>query len=218
MSDDDRGEKPDALSGLLAAVNAGQPGATDRLAGAIHEELRAMARRRLAKDFGPRMGGVTIQPTVLANDTLMRLIRQRGRFDNAGHFFAIASRMMMRVLLDYHRERKAAKRGGRQLQVSLDPERNDVPDTGSGAGSSAGAGGDIEALNESLEKLARLDPRKADVVRYRILWGLTTNEVGEALGVSPATVERDWAFAKTWLSKELAAKDEDGGEDDTDAE
>ena len=66
----------------------------------------------------------------------------------------------------------------------------------------------LQALNEALEKLAELDPRKADVVRYRILWGLTTNEVGEALGVSPATVERDWAFAKAWLSKELAAKDE----------
>jgi RNA polymerase sigma factor (TIGR02999 family) len=203
----------DALTELLGAVNSGQAGATDRLAAAIHEELRAMARRRLAKDFGPRMGGVTIQATVLANDTLMRLIRQRGKFDNAGHFFAIASRMMMRVLLDYHRERKAAKRGGRQLQVSLDPERNDVADPGSGVGA---AGGDIEALNESLEKLAALDPRKADVVRYRILWGLTTNEVGEALGISPATVERDWSFAKAWLSKELAAKkgEDEGGEDE----
>jgi RNA polymerase sigma factor (TIGR02999 family) len=206
-----RGDKTDALAGLLAAVNAGEPGATDRLAGAIHEELRAMARRRLAKDFGPRMGGVTIQPTVLANDTLMRLIRQRGKFDNAGHFFAIASRMMMRVLLDYHRERKAAKRGGRQLQVPLDPERNDVADPG--PLSSGAAGGDIEALNEALEKLAKLDPRKADVVRYRILWGLTTNDIGEALGISPATVERDWAFAKTWLSKELAAKGEDDQSD-----
>jgi RNA polymerase sigma-70 factor (ECF subfamily) len=213
MSDDEapRGDKTEALGGLLASVNAGEPGATDRLAAAIHEELRAMARRRLAKDFGPRMGGVTIQPTVLANDTLMRLIRQRGKFDNAGHFFAIASRMMMRVLLDYHRERKAAKRGGRQLQVTLDPERNDVPDTGTGLGSGA-ASGDIEALNEALEKLAQLDPRKADVVRYRILWGLTTNDIGDALGVSPATVERDWAFAKAWLSKELA-KERDGGGD-----
>ena len=75
-----------------------------------------------------------------------------------------------------------------------------------GSGLSSATGGDIESLNEALEKLAKLDPRKADVVRYRILWGLTTNDIGEALGVSPATVERDWAFAKTWLSKELAAK------------
>ncbi len=196
--DAERGIDTHVLTGLLSAVGAGETGATDRLANAIHGELRAMARRRLARDFGPRMGGVTIQPTVLANDTLMRLIRQRGKFDNAGHFFAIASRMMMRVLLDYHRERKAAKRGGRAVQVSLDPERNDVPEE------DAAPGGDIEALNDALEKLATLDPRKADVVRYRVLWGLTTTDVAEALAVSPATVERDWSFAKAWLAKELA--------------
>src|SRR3954453_18912861 len=135
MSDDEapQNEKTDALAGLLAAVNAGEPGATDRLAAAIHEELRAMARRRLAKDFGPRMGGVTIQPTILANDTLMRLIRQRGKFDNAGHFFAIASRMMMRVLLDYHRERKAAKRGGSAVPVPRAPRHaGEIADSDAG--------------------------------------------------------------------------------------
>jgi RNA polymerase sigma factor (TIGR02999 family) len=181
---------------LLQALNAGQAGARERLASAIHDDLRAMAHRHLARDFGPHMAGVTIQPTVLANDTLMRLIRQRQRYDNAGHVFAIASRLMMRTLLDYHRERKALKRGGGAIQVSLDPERHEAP-------ASAGEP-DIEALDAVLEKLAALDARKADVVRYRVLWGLTVDEVAQTLGISRASIERDWAFAKAWLAKELS--------------
>jgi RNA polymerase sigma factor (TIGR02999 family) len=188
---------------LLADVNAGADGAPDRLAAAVYDDLRAMARRHLAKDFGPGMAGVTIQPTVLASDTLMKLIRQRQAYDSAGHLFAIASRLMLRVLLDYHRERKAAKRGGGAARVSLDPEA---------AGSANGGGGadprdavDVEAVNGAIERLATLDARKADVVKYRVLWGLTVPEVAEALGIGRATVERDWAFAKAWLASELAA-------------
>ena len=186
------------LTQLLDGVNAGRPGAVDHLSEAIHDHLRAMARRHLVRDFGPRMPGITIQPTMLANDTLMKLIRQRQQFDNAGHFFAIASRLMMRVLLDYHRERKAAKRGGSAVHVPIGTDGGDL--------AAPGAGGDVdvEAVNDVLEKLSRLDPRKGDVVRYRILWGLTQREIADALGVGLATVERDWAFAKAWLAKELS--------------
>ena len=190
--------EPD-LGGLLEGVNAGRPGAVDQLSEAIHDHLRAMARRHLVRDFGPHMPGVTIQPTVLANDTLMRLIRQRQQFDNAGHFFAIASRLMMRVLLDYHRERKAAKRGGSAVHVPLGSDH-----AGELAASEAGTDVDVEAVNNVLERLSQLDPRKGDVVRYRILWGLTNREIADALGVGLATVERDWAFAKAWLAKELS--------------
>jgi RNA polymerase sigma factor (TIGR02999 family) len=181
---------------LLRAVNAGQPGASDQLAAAIYDDLRAMAHRHLAKDFGPNMAGVTIQPTVLATDTLMRLIRQRQQYDNAGHVFAIASRLMMRLLLDYHRERKAQKRGGGAVHLTFDPECHDEPETQCDA--------DIEALDHVLAKLAALDPRKADVVKYRILWGLTVEEVASAMSLGRATVERDWSFAKAWLAKELS--------------
>jgi RNA polymerase sigma factor (TIGR02999 family) len=197
------GGRPTDLTLLLDGVNGGRPGAVDELAEAVHEHLRSMARRHLAKDFGPRMAGVTIQPTVLANDTLMKLIRQRQKYDNGGHLFAIASRLMMRVLLDYHRERKAAKRGGSAIHVPLgvgdDPGLVD-PSAGPPGASEAV---DVEAINVVLDKLATLDPRKADVVRYRILWGLTNPEIAKATGVGLATVERDWAFAKAWLSKEL---------------
>ena len=191
------------LTGLLEGVNGGVPGAVDELAEAVHEHLRSMARRHLARDFGPRMAGVTIQPTVLANDTLMRLIRQRQKYDNGGHLFAIASRLMMRVLLDYHRRRKAAKRGGGAVHVPLDSGAGG--DLAGPAAAEPGAGGevDVEAIDALLGRLAALDPRKADVVRYRILWGLANPQVAEALGVGLATVERDWAFARAWLAKEL---------------
>ncbi|HSI33113.1 MAG: ECF-type sigma factor [Phycisphaerae bacterium] len=182
---------------LVHAANRGEAGASDRLAEAVHEHLRAMARRHLVKDFGPGLGGVTIQPTMLADDTLMKLLRQRQQFDGAGHFFAIASRLMMRVLVDYHRERKAQKRGGGALKVTLSPEL-DQP------ARQASDDVDAEALNDALERLAALDARKADVVRYRVLWGFTVAETAEALGIGVATVERDWVFSKAWLAKELA--------------
>ena len=188
------------LSSLLAAVNAGEAGAMDRLCDAIYDQLRAMARRRLTQDFGDNLAGVTIQPTVLANDTLMRLIRQRQKYDNAGHLFAIASRMMLRVLMDYHRSRTAAKRGGRAVHVTLDPEAHNQAAAEQRA---ADSGVDVEAFDQALEKLAALDPRKADVVRYRAIWELSNPEIADALGVALATVERDWAFARAWLSREL---------------
>jgi RNA polymerase sigma-70 factor, ECF subfamily len=197
MSGDDNAD----LTRLLEGVNAGRAGAVDDLSEAIHDHLRAMARRHLVRDFGPRMPGITIQPTVLANDTLMKLIRQRQRFDNAGHFFAIASRLMMRVLLDYHRERKAAKRGGSAIHVPLGSRHaGEIPDP------DAGRDVDVEAVDVVVEKLSRLDARKADVVRYRVLWGFTNGEIADALGVALATVERDWAFAKAWLAKELSCQ------------
>ena len=185
------------IDALVHAANRGESGASDRLAEAVHDHLRAMARRHLVRDFGPGLGGVTIQPTILADDTLMKMLRQRQQFDGAGHFFAIASRLMMRVLVDYHRERKAQKRGGGAVKVSLSPEV-DVP------ARQAGDDVDVEALNGALDRLAELDARKADVVRYRVLWGFTTEETGKALGIAVATVERDWAFARAWLAKELA--------------
>ena len=195
------GEGEPDLNRLLEGVNAGRPGALDDLSEAIHDHLRAMARRHLVRDFGPKMPGITIQPTMLANDTLMKLIRQRQQFDNAGHFFAIASRLMMRVLLDYHRERKAAKRGGSAIHVPLGTEHaGGIADSGADAGRDV----DVEAVNQVLERLAALDARKGDVVRYRILWGFTNRETADALGVGLATVERDWAFARAWLAKELS--------------
>jgi RNA polymerase sigma factor (TIGR02999 family) len=188
------------LTLLLQRMQSGEAGATDALADAVYEDLRAMARGHLGRDVGPRCAGVTIQPTMLANDTLMKLIRQRQQYDNSGHFFAIASRLMMRVLLDYHRIRNAQKRGRANVHVALEPQHNDVlPDEREAADDDI----DVEAFSAALERLAELDERKADVVRYRILWGLTVPEISKALDVAISTIERDWSFAKAWLTKEL---------------
>ena len=184
------------MTGLLAALHEGQPGAADALTAAIYDDLRVMAHKHLAADFGHDMAGATIQPTVLVNDTIMKLIRQRQRFDSAGHFFAIATKVMIRVLLDYHRARKAAKRQAGGVRLSLDPEQ-------AAAGPTSVAG--VDEVDGVLGKLAALDARKADVVRYRVFWGMNNRQIAEALSVSDATVERDWTFAKAFLARELKA-------------
>ena len=190
------------LTQLLKRMQEGEPGADNDLAQAVYEELRAMARGHLGRNAGLAGAGVTIQPTMLANDTLMKLIRQRQQFDNTGHFFAIASRLMMRVLIDYHRSRNAQKRGRAAVHVPLEPHHGEVVTDERAA---AADDVDVEAFSAALDRLGDLDARKADVVRYRILWGLTVPQVSETLGVAVSTIERDWAFAKAWLTKELGA-------------
>lgn len=183
--------EPD-LARLLVSVNQGDVAARNELADRIFEDLRVMARSRLR---GER-AGVSLQPTMLASDTLMKLIQQRQQFDNAGHLFSIASQMMMRLLIDYHRQRKAQRRGGDLVRVTLNPDQ---------AGSDHEVPIDVEALDAAMAKLTALDERKAQVVKYRVLWGFTMPQIAKALDVGVATVERDWAFSKAWLAKELAA-------------
>jgi RNA polymerase sigma factor (TIGR02999 family) len=182
---------------LLQAVNESKPGAADALAAAVYTQLRARAGAYFARHFGRRAQAVTLQPTVLANDAIMKLLQQRQQYDNAGHFFAIASIQMRRLLIDYSRAREADKRGGDAVRVSYDPEMDGRPGT-------EASEVDAEALDAALERLRQLDARKAEVVQYRILWGFTTKETAEKLGISVPTVERDWAFAKAWLAKELS--------------
>jgi RNA polymerase sigma factor (TIGR02999 family) len=129
----------------------------------------------------------------------MRLIRQRQKFDNRGQFFAIATKVMIRVLMDYIRERRAAKRGGGLVRLPWDADR--LTPTGS-----PDPDADLSSLVSALEKLEALDSRKAEVVKLRVLWGLSVDEVAETLGVGRATVDRDWSFARTWLRKELKEK------------
>jgi RNA polymerase sigma factor (TIGR02999 family) len=184
-------------------LHHGEPGAADKLAEAVYDDLRRMARGHLARDVGSDLAGLTIQPTMLATDALMKLIRQRQRFDSAGHFFAIASRVMVRVLLDYHRTRKAQKRGrGRAVHVSLEPHHGDELPSQPRA-SNIDNDIDIEAFSTALDRLAELDSPKADVVRYRILWGLTVPQISSTLDIATSTVDRDWTFAKAWLAREL---------------
>jgi RNA polymerase sigma-70 factor, ECF subfamily len=182
------------LTQMLQQVNRHEPGAWDALAAGVYGELHTMAQRQLARGFGARAPGLTIQPTSLVNETFLKLLKQRQQYDNSGHFFAIACQQMRRVLMDYYRQRKAAKRGGGAVRVQL-PEDGGPECTEPGI--------DIVALDDVLAKLQELDSRKAAVVQYRILWNFTNEEIAASLGVSRQTVERDWAFTKVWLAKEL---------------
>lgn len=179
------------LTELLQKAREGQAGALDQVMEVVYADLRRLASKHMQRHFGPGLTGVTLQPTALVNETFLRIIKQRKAFDSRGQFFAIATRLMLRVLMDYHRARGAEKRGGGQLRVSL----HDVlaPE----------AGAEVPALIEALDKLERLDARKAEVVKLRVIWGLTVPEVAQATGVSPPTVERDWRFAKSWLARAL---------------
>lgn len=180
------------ITALLAQMRAGDQQAVDRLADGVYQDLRAMAERHMHREPGGRLEGVTLQPTMLATDTFLKLIKQRRAYDSRGHFFALATKLMIRVLIDYHRQRNALKRGGAAVHVELAPEHQH-----------SGGSGDFSHVIEALKGLEIFDARKADVVKLRVFWGLTVAEVAETLGVSETTIERDWRFARAWLSKEL---------------
>jgi RNA polymerase sigma factor (TIGR02999 family) len=179
------------VSRLLSAWSAREPGADARLFSTIYTELRKLAAsHRLGE--GPAH---TLQTTALVHEAYLRLNAQREvPWKNRGHFFALASQAMRRILVDHARRRKAAKRGGAFAPSPLDSIVLAV------AGPI-----DLVELNVALEKLERLDPREAKVVELRFFAGLTVPEVATALGVSRATVERDWTAARAWLRRELSA-------------
>ena len=154
---------------LLQRVNDGEDGAMDALMGRVYEDLQRIAERRMRAQFGGQLPGVTLEPTALVNETYMRLIRQRQAFDNRGHFFAIATRMMLRVLMDYHRSRSAEKRGGGQVQVTLTGLAHEHSEDVT----------DIPQMVEAFDKLEAQDERAATVAKLRLLWGLGPTEIAE---------------------------------------
>ena len=157
----------------------------------VHEELRRIARRCVA---GERPGH-SLQATALVNEAYLRLVDvQRVHWQNRAHFLAMAARMMRRILVDHARGRLAEKRGGTMQRVTLGD---------AGAEPSAHDGLEVLALHEALERLAALDPEQARLVELRYFGGLGIEETAEALGVSAATVKREWAVARAWLRREL---------------
>ena len=167
----------------------------EMLTRAVNDELRAVASRHMRAKFGNPLAGITLQPTELVDETFIKLIKQRQKYDNRGHFFAIATKLLLRVLGDYHRRRMTKKRGFGWVRVPLDAERP-------GTASPAAPPTTLE-LSNAIMKLEEFDKRKADVVRYRVVWGLTIAETAAALDLEHATIERDWAFARAWLANEL---------------
>jgi RNA polymerase sigma factor (TIGR02999 family) len=182
---------------MLHDVDEGRPGAMDELMGVVYDDLQRVAERHMHQRFGRELAGVTLEPAALVNESFLRLLKQRNRFENRRQFFAIATRIMLRSLVDYQRQRLAARRGGevRKVSFSLDEQWCSAPGQDE-------ATIEVDVLTGALEELESLDPRKADVVKLRVIWGLEMKQVAAALDVSLATVERDWAFAKAWLARE----------------
>jgi RNA polymerase sigma factor (TIGR02999 family) len=182
---------PASVTKLLHAWRQGDEGALARLTPLVHQELQRIARRCMR---GERTGH-SVQATALVNEAYLRLVGvQRVNWQNRAHFLAMSARLMRRILVELARARTREKRGGGAVRVSLADgllisER----------------GHDLVALDDALEALARLEPRKSQVVELRFFGGLSVEEVSEALGISPETVMRDWKFSKAWLMNELHA-------------
>ncbi len=199
--------RPDQdITRLLKDLRQGRGGAMDELMRSVYDDLRRVAERHLTERFGRGLPGVTMEPAALVNESFLKIIKQRNAYDNSGQFFAIATRVMLRVLVDYQRQRAAAKRGGDHQRITLslaerpgsahpNGDAHDEPESVIG----------VETLVESLQRLEELDTRKGDVVKMRVVWGLQMPEIARALGISLATVERDWAFSKAWLARDANA-------------
>lgn len=182
----------DDVTALLVAWNDGDDAAREALMSAVYAGLRQQAARFL----GGERRDHTLQPTALVHEAYLRLVDQtRVRWRNRLHFYAIAARMMRRILLNHARERRAKRRGGGARHVSL----SGVVVVGEARSA------ELVALDDALVALERLDERQARVVELRFFGGLTADEAAEVLGVSLATVKRDWTVAKAFLAHELEA-------------
>lgn len=159
----------------------------------IYAELRRLAAARLAHD----PAGLTLQPTALVHEAWLRLGADRQpRWANRGHFFGAASECMRRILIDRARSKRAIRHGGDLVRVDLDRTGFDLPQA-------AAEAVDLELVNEALDALAAVDPRKAQLVKHKFFLGLTLAEAAELLGISLSTAQRDWEYARAWLYKEI---------------
>ena len=189
-----------AVTQLLRAWGAGDSAASESLARLVYDELRRQARRALRKEGE----GHTLQATALVHEAWLRLDGQHGaHWESRAQFFAVAAQMMRRVLVDHARTRHALKRGAAPVHVTLGAVEREGATAASD--SSALDAIDLLALDEALGRLAAFDPQKARLVELRYFGGLSIPEAAVALGVSQATVGREWAVARMWLRRELGA-------------
>ena len=176
---------------LLVAWGEGDKASLDELMPVVYDELRRLAQSYLSHE----RPGHTLQTTALVHEAYMRLIDQRSvNWQNRAQFFGIAAQMMRRILINHAKDRQAQKRQGYATKVSLDDavsffEQREL---------------DLMALDEALNGLALLDPQQTQIVELRFFGGLTIEEVAEVLGLSPATIKREWDSAKLWLRRQLS--------------
>jgi RNA polymerase sigma factor (TIGR02999 family) len=175
---------------ILIGWGQGDKEALDKLVPLVYDELRRQAARYLRRE---RVGH-TLQTTALINEAYLRLIDQKHvHWQNRAHFFGIAAQLMRRILVDHARTKKRAKRGGSDVRVSL-TEATYV---------ASAQDLDIVALDEALDRLAKVDPQQSKIVELKFFSGLTVEETAEVLSISPATVKRDWSMARAWLHREI---------------
>ncbi len=182
------------VSKLLLNWGQGDQGAREALIPLVYDELRRLARRYLRRERRDH----TLQSAALVNEAYLRLIRQEHpQWQNRAHFFGVAAQLMRHILVDHARNRAAAKRGAGAPRLTLDPDvalpqERDV---------------DLIALDDALNQLAALDPQQSRLVELRFFGGLSIEETSVVLGISPATVKREWATARAWLQREMRNKE-----------
>jgi RNA polymerase sigma factor (TIGR02999 family) len=181
------------VTGLLLSWRQGDAAALDRLVPLVYDELRRVARRHLR---GERPGHA-LQATALVHEVYLRLVDvDRMTLTSRSHFFGLAASLMRQILVDHARRQRADKRGGGVTMLSLDEVSPAAQATSV----------DVLALDEALDALSSIDGRQCRVVELRFFTGLNIDEAADALGISPATVEREWALAKVWLFRRLSPR------------
>jgi len=182
---------PNDVTQLLVDWGKGNKQALDGLMPLVYDELHRIASRYLRRE----RQGHTLQTTALINEAYMRIVDQnRVNWQSRAHFFGVAAQMMRRILVDHARSHLYAKRGGGAQKLTLDeaiatPQERDL---------------DLVALDDALTTLARVDPQQGRIIELRFFGGLTIEETAEVIGISPATVKRDWNMAKAWLYGEIS--------------
>jgi RNA polymerase sigma factor (TIGR02999 family) len=182
---------------LLGEIGRGEKDAMNQLLPLVYDELHRLARSYFRRERGEH----TLQPTALVHEAYIRLVDQRAPLESRGHFMAVAATQMRRILLDYARKHRAARRGGAGQKVLLEDtmaicEQQPV---------------DMIALDQALSRLGALDGTQARLVELRFFGGLSVEETAEAMGVSPATVKRSWSSARAFLHREIAGGSLDAG-------
>jgi RNA polymerase sigma-70 factor, ECF subfamily len=185
------GPHPREVTQLLRAWSEGDERALEHLTPLVYDELHRAAKRYMAHE----RPGYTLQTTALVNEVYLRLVDSaRTSWQDRAHFFAVCAKMMRRILVDWARSRRAAKRGGEARPIELET----LPEVALGPAT------DLVALDDALNALAALDQRRSQMVELRFFGGLSVEETAEVLNVSPETVMRDWKLAKSWLRRELS--------------
>ena len=180
---------------MLLAWNRGEQNAAEQLMPLVYDELRRLARQYLRRERSDH----TLQATGLVHEAYLRLVDQSGvSWQDRAHFFAVAAKVMRRILVDHARTHAAEKRGGDREKIVLDEAL-----VASGEKTL-----DLIALDEALHDLERLDARQSQIVELRFFGGLTNEEIGEVLEISPRTIKREWRLAKAWLRREIMSEGE----------